>query len=470
MRDLVATRLSHYTDASTSIERQGEAGHARSKSDGGTVIAVTEDVDVSGAISPLDRAELGPWLTEPAKIAQWDRLIVTKLDRLSRSLIDLDRVVKWCQANNKTLVSIGESIDMSTAAGRMFVMLLGIFAQFERERMSERRAEAQEKIRQLGQWGGGRKSFARQPVKTATGGWEELPVADMVPTLYRMAEMVFNGDSAAKIGRWLDEEHVPTAQGGTKWRSSSVLAVLRNPSLAGYVVRTGPSGARFAEPEIVVDSDLNPVRRSEEIFDPETWRRLQAALDVARRPHTVPRSAGHWLLGLATCQKCGAQFWSSPSINKRRNPPVEVRYYACSNSRDHKCNAGGIPTTDLDARVLAEIQAEYANTLYPEKQEPEPGVDNSDRITGLDELIARLDTAHDNGQIIDETYYRRITDLDKRRLKLIEEETEPGPPEYKFAADTISERFTKADLDGRRAIMLDLDISLVDSGADGAGY
>src|ERR1700733_11851829 len=99
-RMLGACRLSHGTDESTSIERQGEQLTAAAQMRGDALIALTEDVDVSGAVSPFERDDLGPWLTLPDKISQWDTLAFTKIDRISRSLLDFVTLLKWAHATD----------------------------------------------------------------------------------------------------------------------------------------------------------------------------------------------------------------------------------------------------------------------------------------------------------------------------------------------------------------------------------
>lgn len=67
----VARRLSHDTDASTSIERQGESieawakayGHTAVATTDDTVVATTDDTGVSGSVTPQDRYDLARWLT-----------------------------------------------------------------------------------------------------------------------------------------------------------------------------------------------------------------------------------------------------------------------------------------------------------------------------------------------------------------------------------------------------------------------
>lgn len=69
---------------------------------------------------------------------EFDKILVMKLDRISRSVIDLELMIKEMQQYNVEFESSSEKIDTSSSFGMMFVRLLGIFAQFERERIRER--------------------------------------------------------------------------------------------------------------------------------------------------------------------------------------------------------------------------------------------------------------------------------------------------------------------------------------------
>ena len=120
-----------------------------------TVVAMAEDTDVSGSTAPQDRDDLGPWLTDWGKLAQWDILCVAKLDRLTRSVRHFDDLRIWADKHGKTIASVAESLDLSTSTGRMFANLLAMFAQFERERMSERLADASRKLYSRGGYNGG---------------------------------------------------------------------------------------------------------------------------------------------------------------------------------------------------------------------------------------------------------------------------------------------------------------------------
>src|SRR5713101_4195539 len=106
MRLLDVVRLSRDTDESTSPERQHESNRYMARARGDRIVASIEDLDVSGSVSPFERPKLGPWLTDPAKIEQWDGIVVAKIDRLTRSLYDFADLVRWCNTHSKTLISV----------------------------------------------------------------------------------------------------------------------------------------------------------------------------------------------------------------------------------------------------------------------------------------------------------------------------------------------------------------------------
>src|SRR5260370_31559092 len=82
-----------------------------------------------------DRPELDKALSF---IRKDDVLVVCKLDRLSRSLIDLLNILKILEDRGAKFRSLGEAIETESAGGRMMMNMLGCFAQFERELIRER--------------------------------------------------------------------------------------------------------------------------------------------------------------------------------------------------------------------------------------------------------------------------------------------------------------------------------------------
>ena len=111
---------------------------------------IYKDVKQSGG--KRDRPELNRALEY---IRKDDVLVVCKLDRLSRSLIDLLNILKILNDKGAKFRSLGEAIETESAAGRMMMSMLGCFAQFEREIIRERVMRGLDHARANGRIGGG---------------------------------------------------------------------------------------------------------------------------------------------------------------------------------------------------------------------------------------------------------------------------------------------------------------------------
>ena len=123
MRLLSVIRLSDVIDETTSPERQRMKNRQHAALHDHVIVDEAEDLDVSGAVDPFKRKSLGPWLTDPALICQWDALIVARLDRLTRSLFDFLRLWDWMKDHGKWLICLDPSLDMTTPAGRARIAL-----------------------------------------------------------------------------------------------------------------------------------------------------------------------------------------------------------------------------------------------------------------------------------------------------------------------------------------------------------
>jgi DNA invertase Pin-like site-specific DNA recombinase len=121
-------------------------------------------------------------LEEHASGGRWDRpqlhrlfdelrpgdvVVVWKLDRLSRSLSDLLRIMERIEAGGAGFRSITESIDTTTAAGRMMMQMIGSFAEFEREMIRERTRSGLARARLEGRHGGRRPKLTIHQQKEA---------------------------------------------------------------------------------------------------------------------------------------------------------------------------------------------------------------------------------------------------------------------------------------------------------------
>ncbi len=95
-----------------------------------------------------------------AKLQPGDCVLVYKLDRFARSLLDLLGIIARIEAARATFRSLTESIDTATPAGRMMLQMFGAFAEFERNIIRERSIAGQKAARDRGRAPGRRRSMS----------------------------------------------------------------------------------------------------------------------------------------------------------------------------------------------------------------------------------------------------------------------------------------------------------------------
>ena len=103
-----------------------------------------------------------------------DQLVVTKLDRLGRSLEHLIALSTQLQTRGVDLVVLDQGIDTSTAVGRMFFQILGAIAEFEHALMSERTRDGLDAARARGRTGGQKPKLTPRQAKIAQAMYDEL--------------------------------------------------------------------------------------------------------------------------------------------------------------------------------------------------------------------------------------------------------------------------------------------------------
>jgi site-specific DNA recombinase len=134
-------------------QQSGESIVASQRHAGWTVVAERyHDYGFSGGNT--DRPALQRLLAD-AKNGLIDTIVVYRLDRLSRSLIDFLRIAEDLERWGVGLVSVTENINTTTPHGRMMVNVLLSFAQYERELIGERTRDKLHAARRLGRWAGG---------------------------------------------------------------------------------------------------------------------------------------------------------------------------------------------------------------------------------------------------------------------------------------------------------------------------
>jgi DNA invertase Pin-like site-specific DNA recombinase len=138
-----------------------------------------------------------------------DTLVVSKLDRLSRSMMDFAVLMNRATKEKWALVAMDLGVDSGTPTGEMMAHVLATFAQFERRLIGQRTKDA---------------LAARRAQGVRLGRPRVVPEE----TVSRIVEERAAGATLKAIAAGLDRDEVATARGAAIWRVSSVQAVLRS--------------------------------------------------------------------------------------------------------------------------------------------------------------------------------------------------------------------------------------------------
>lgn len=136
-----------------------------------------------------------------------DTLVVAKMDRLSRSLLDFASIMQESQRQGWALIALDCPVDLTTPVGEAVATVIAAFAQLERKMIGERTRDGLREKRAQG---------------VRLGRPRELAES----TRERIAAERADGRSLRAIADALNADDVPTAHGGARWHASSVRAAL----------------------------------------------------------------------------------------------------------------------------------------------------------------------------------------------------------------------------------------------------
>jgi site-specific DNA recombinase len=182
---------------------------------------VSIEVDAGVSASSLEREGLQRAL-DALENGDADTLLIVKLDRLTRSVRDLDTLLQTYFAERFGLVSAGEAIDTSTAAGRMVLNILMSVSQWEREAIGERtKAAMQHKIAR-GEYTGGHVPYG---FMVAGDGVQLVKHDAEQAVIQAVVEYHEAGLSLRKIAARLEARGWYTRK-GTKWSAQQIKQTL----------------------------------------------------------------------------------------------------------------------------------------------------------------------------------------------------------------------------------------------------
>ena len=288
-------------------------------------------------------------LLHDVEAGQIDVVVVYKVDRLSRSLMDFAAVMARFSAANVAFVSVTQNFSTADSMGRLTLNMLMSFAQFEREMISERTRDKVSAARRKGKWTGGTVplGYVVEDKKLVVNELEAVVVQEIF-ALYlehrstlEVARILNSSDRRTKRHRSINgnprEPH--------DWTTNDVARVLKHPIYAGYM----SSGGDLFEGE------------HSAIVERVVFARVQAALrDATPKRNPGVRNPAYLLRGVLRCARCGAAFTTASTTAVG----VTHRYYRCGTQLKQgtkACASKLLPAIAIEELVIERVRAATAD-------------------------------------------------------------------------------------------------------------
>lgn len=261
---------------------------------------------------------------------QVDVVVVYKVDRLSRSLVDFAQVLDQFNKHDVGFVSVTQHFSTTDPVGRLTMNMLMSFAEFEREMITERIRDKVRAARRKGQWTAGHAPLGYRSEKSRLLIHEEE-----APWVRQVFDWYVEGVSALKISQRLNAAGLPLKTARTArlnpWTKDLVLRILRNRLYVGELSCQG---------EFVVAEHTG-------LIDQITFDQVQHMLEPkVRRTRQECRNPIYLVRGALKCGICGYQMTSASTFRSGRLH----RYYRCS-TRDKQGKAV-CPTVQMPADAI----------------------------------------------------------------------------------------------------------------------
>lgn len=281
-----------------------------------------------------------------------DVIVVYKVDRLSRSLLDFVKVMERLGAAGASFVSVTQNFSTADAMGRLTMNMLMSFAEFEREMISERTRDKIAASRRKGKWTGGQVPFGYSVEN------KKLLVNELEARVVREAfELFLMHRQQAMVARLLNERKL-LPRGTTRsrtlaWSKERIGRVLKSPIYAGFMMY-GEELYAGEHPAII---------------DESTYRAAQAILaGTSREVRWTGTNPDYVLRSLVRCGRCGEMM--CPGSTTKPSTGKTYRFYRCSKREKYgkdQCAARPLPAPALEEFVVARISDATADGTLVER-------------------------------------------------------------------------------------------------------
>ncbi len=328
----------------SSIGAQREQCQAAAELHGMTLTGEYVDAGVSGALAARPALDE---LMAAATAGQFDVLVVAKLDRLGRTLLHLLALLQELDTLDIRIISAGDSVDTRTPAGRLMLQLLGVFAEFERERIRERSVDGVRRRVAEGGFVESRPPFGYRAVPDPGSG--RGVVLDINP---------LQAACIREMYRLLVLERVPVTRAAQALNDaghrSATGAAWTQQTLSRWARGDGPTTAAGTWRWNELTVPIPPILTAGELQAWQGWKN-------DTRLRQLPPS--RYLLSGRVHTPCGGRYHG-------RTAGTQTPVYACKRrlttraDDPARCHCRPIPVDTLDEAIWTQVAAALANPTY----------------------------------------------------------------------------------------------------------
>lgn len=385
-------------------------------------------------------------LLKDAEEKKFDMVISWKINRISRKLADVLKIVDILEKNDITFKSYSEPFETDTPAGKMQFQMMALIGEFERGTIAQNVKMGMCAKAKAGEWCGGR-----------VLGYDLVPIENQEGAKRRKSKLIINEREAESI-RLIFNEYVNgkgykaitnklnklgyKTNKNNDFSVNSIREILTNPVYIGkvrYNVRQNWAEKRRR------NINANPIITDgihEAIIDEKLWDKVQVIMESKKGKPSRIYDGEYPLTGILRCPKCGAGMVISRTTNKLADGTKKrIAYYCCGawkNKGTSVCNSNTIRVDKANEYVFNKISELLSNEKMVESivnninrerhKKINPAKKELERIDKELEKIDRKKTklfeAYEEELISKEEFKERKDELNKR-AKSLQEEKEP---------------------------------------------
>jgi len=382
-----------------------------------------------------------------------NKVVVYRLDRISRSVLDFSKMIDVFEKNNVGFVSTTEKFDTKTPIGRAMLSIIIIFAQLERETIQQRITDNYYARGRRGFFMGGNAPYAFNVEKILVDN-KKVSIykenIDQVEHLKYMFETyAYTDTSLGRIIAYLNENGIKT-KSGTVWDNAKLSSILKNPSF----VKADPDiYTYYKNKNCIINNEISDFigengcflfgkRPSNErkytnvenhtlsiglhkgIIDSHTFLLCQYKMDNNKQLKNTGKGKNSWLSGVIKCGYC--HYSMSALIDKRYNN----KYFICRKKSINVCRGHNEVIymdkveNSIEKRIFKKVKELNVKNININKNN---SVDT--KINKIKIQIAEIDKQIENminqlvnaNEVVTKYMNNKITELDKEKQELIKQ-------------------------------------------------